>query len=68
MASDNQTPCRMMGCDRPRGEQDRDDYNDHKFCSVQCQVKYEHIRADARDAERADRERHTEERVGGARR
>jgi len=45
--------CRRTTCDREPGAQDRDDYNARKFCSVQCMVKFEHTRADARDAQRA---------------
>jgi len=29
-----------------------------KFCSDHCELKYEHIKADAEDARRADEERH----------
>jgi len=32
------------------GQQDRDDYRDTTFCSIQCEVKLEHIKADAMDA------------------
>ncbi len=49
--------CRYPTCDRRPGEQDRDDYRSSSFCSVQCEVKYEHIKADARDAQRAERRR-----------
>ena len=44
----------MPNCDNPPGEQDRDDYRAGRFCSVQCDVKYDHLKADARDARRAD--------------
>lgn len=41
--------CRRSGCTNPpvgfRG-----------FCSKRCEVKFEHIRADARDAQRAARQ------------
>lgn len=47
--------CKMPNCDREPGAQDgRDDYRTRKFCSVQCETKYEHLRADARDAERSE--------------
>ena len=38
--------CRLPSCDREPGEQDRDDYRSRSFCSVQCETKYEHARAD----------------------
>jgi len=44
--------CRRHGCDRDPGQQDRADYSARRFCSVQCQTKHEHIKADARDARR----------------
>ena len=47
--------CRMPNCDKPTGMQDRDDYQDHRYCSVACMVKYEHLEADARDAMLDDR-------------
>jgi hypothetical protein len=48
--------CRMPGCDRPPGQQDRDDYR-QRFCSIQCDVKMEHLKADARDARRAEQKK-----------
>lgn len=48
--------CRYLTCDNPRGMQDRDDYRSNTFCSVQCELKHEHVKADARDARRADME------------
>jgi len=59
--------CRLPTCDNSPGEQDRDDYNSRMFCSVRCELKYDHIKADARDAERAERERHTDDRHPGER-
>lgn len=47
--------CKM--CPRPTGEQNRDDYRSARFCSTRCEVKHDHIRADARDAARAEAER-----------
>ena len=44
--------CRYPSCDRTPGQQDRDDYSARRFCSVQCQTKYDHVKADARDAAR----------------
>lgn len=48
--------CRMIGCDNPT----RDDGGAYsrKFCSTRCELKYDHIRADAEDAMRADIEEH----------
>ena len=40
--------CKMPNCDREPGEQDRDDYRTSRFCSVECDVKYDHLKADAR--------------------
>jgi len=53
--------CRLPDCDRTPGEQEREDYLSTSFCSVQCEVKYDHIKADARDAKRAEREREVRE-------
>lgn len=41
--------CRRPTCSNDPGQQDRDDY-DTRYCSVQCQVKYEHVKAEAREA------------------
>lgn len=48
--------CRARGCDgEPRdATEDGVDLFGAKFCSDQCEVKHDHIRADARDAEPAD--------------
>jgi hypothetical protein len=48
--------CKMPGCDRAPGEQDRDDYRTRFFCSVQHEVKYDHLKADAEDARAAAQE------------
>jgi len=53
--------CRRSTCDNPTGEADEGDYNEHKYCSAQCEVKHEHIKADARDARRSA-ERHHDDR------
>ena len=45
--------CRYPSCDRAPGQQDREDYNARRFCSIQCETAHEHIVADARDALRA---------------
>lgn len=44
--------CRRSTCEREPGQQDREDYNARLFCSVQCETRHEHIKADARDARR----------------
>lgn len=54
----SRTECKMVGCDRTPGEQDRDDYQTRFFCSVQHEVKYDHLKADAKDARRAEQEAH----------
>jgi len=46
--------CRYPTCDNEPGQQDREDYNATRYCSIQCQTKYEHIKADAKDAERQE--------------
>ena len=49
--------CKYPTCTNDVGQQDRDDYRDSRFCSIHCQTKYEHVKADAKDAERMERER-----------
>lgn len=51
MTNDTKT-CRHPRCSTPVGQQDRGDYRSHRYCSVQCDVKHDHIKADARDARR----------------
>jgi len=49
--------CRMPGCDRDPGTEDSDTtYRTRRFCSPGCDVKYDHLKADARDARRAAEE------------
>lgn len=55
------TECKYPSCHRERGEQDDRNYHENKFCSIQCQTKYEHVKADARDARRAEEQRFEEE-------
>jgi len=45
--------CKYPSCSNEVGQQDRDDYKRSTFCSVQCMTKYEHVKADARDAQRS---------------
>lgn len=47
MIIEERDQCRNPGCTNPR-----DPDGDHKrqFCSVQCEVKFDHLRDDARDA------------------
>lgn len=50
--------CRLRGCKREPGAEDSElTYRDGTFCSPQHDVKYEHLKDDARDAERAAEER-----------
>jgi len=49
--------CRYPSCSNAPGAQDRADYNARRYCSIQCQTKHEHIKADARDAKRHDANR-----------
>lgn len=44
--------CKMLGCEREPGT----DTDSTKFCSTKCEVKYDHLKDDARDARAADRE------------
>jgi len=49
--------CRMPNCDRAPGSADTaTPYRKRTFCSPQCDVKYDHLKADAADARRAERE------------
>ena len=43
--------CRNPGCDNPR-DPDGDGFR-RQFCSVKCEVKFDHLRADAEDARRS---------------
>jgi hypothetical protein len=52
----NRDECRCPGCDNEPGQQDQEDYRRGSFCSVKCDVKYDHLKADARDARRAEPE------------
>ena len=56
-SDDSPTECKAPGCSNPVGQQDRDDYRCSRFCSVKCDVKYDKLKADARDARRADAEK-----------
>lgn len=44
--------CRAPSCTTPPGEQARDDYNARLFCSIECETKFDHLKADAADARR----------------
>jgi len=66
--------CRYPGCEketRERGEQEYPDSDKEytvdafgaKFCSLEHELKYDHIRADARDAKRAAEEEREERRL-----
>jgi hypothetical protein len=48
--------CRMPNCDRAPGTEDADAvYRERRFCSPQCEVRHDHLKADAADARRAER-------------
>ena len=38
--------CKLPGCDREAGSQDRDDYRQRSFCSVQHEVKWDDVKDD----------------------
>lgn len=46
--------CRHPSCHNPTGEQDRDDYNKNRFCSIQCETSFEHLKMDAKEAREDD--------------
>jgi len=46
--------CKYPTCSNDVGQQDRDDYQRRFYCSIQCQTKLEHIKMDAKDAQRAE--------------
>lgn len=52
VSSDSQE-CRLPNCTRMSNG---DGTHRSSFCSSRCEVKYDHLKDDARDAERADRE------------
>jgi hypothetical protein len=47
----DETECRNPSCSNDRRE-DVTEYS-RRFCSDQCEVKYDHLRQDAQEAERA---------------
>jgi len=51
---DQTDECRYPNCTTSRGHQDRDDYNARLYCSIQCETKHEHVKADARDSMRSE--------------
>lgn len=57
--------CKRSTCDNEPGQQDRDDYRSGKFCSIQCETKHEHVKADARDAQREEPRRSEPADFGG---
>lgn len=52
--TDDSDTCRIPSCDRAPGTQDREEYRAARFCSIQCETKYDHLQTDARDARRAE--------------
>ena len=55
--------CRYPSCDNEVGKVTDNEflYRESKFCSPTCDVKYDHLKADARDAQRAEQERMEED-------
>lgn len=55
--------CKLSSCDRePGASGSKKRYNEKRFCSPKCELKYEHLKADATDARQAEQERLAEER------
>jgi len=52
--------CHRSTCTNPVGEADDGQYDDRRFCSAMCEVKHEHIKADAADARRSEEKPHDE--------
>jgi len=52
------TECKYPTCTNDVGQVDTDDYTykHRSFCGPKHEVKYDHIKADARDAERTERQ------------
>jgi len=49
--------CKYPSCDQDAGQEETDsNYRSGRFCSVAHDVKYDHLVADARDAQRAEQE------------
>jgi hypothetical protein len=46
--------CRLPTCTNSRRGSDADGTYAGKFCSAKCEVKYDHLKADARDARMAE--------------
>lgn len=44
------TDCKYPNCDREVGTEDRGDYRTRSFCSAKHEVKYDHLKEDAKDA------------------
>jgi len=53
----DQPECKLLGCSNPA----QGTSGSARFCSDRCQVKYEHIKSDAEDAQRAAEEESREE-------
>lgn len=54
--------CKMPGCEeQARGRGENVDGFGAKFCSPGCELKFEHVRSDAKDARRAAEEAAAEE-------
>jgi hypothetical protein len=48
--------CKYPTCSNDVGQQDRDDYRKRTFCSIQHEVKYDHLKMDAKDAQESVKE------------
>lgn len=49
--------CKLPSCDRTTGQQKDRQYRKGSFCCMKHEVKFEHLKADARDAKQAEQER-----------
>jgi len=44
------TTCKVPTCSNEVGQQDRDDYRKTRFCSVMCDVRYDKLKQEAKEA------------------
>jgi hypothetical protein len=54
--TDDERSCRRSTCENPRRGADAPAGESGKFCSTPCELKHEHIKADAREARTDERE------------
>lgn len=65
--SEEEETCRYPSCSEPRrGKQEGVSVQGAKYCSDRCMTKWEHIKADARDAKRSVEQEETREEAGEA--